>query len=238
MKYKYTNAKLFAQTKNNILSRNDLSRKGGVDVQIQDIVDVMNDHKDYCTTSSCAGRITLIERKSDKKFDAKWLIASHTPVTFEEVKEKLSSKHDVWLMQESFILHIFCRTIDHAEQFLQICRDIGFKHSGIIAVKNKIMVETIGNEKVETIVMKDGKKLIDDEYLRVLVDLCNERMKSNRKKMDKFLKLLKVELPKVDEQIKLINNVNSENISSEESKVKVRNSKDKEYVREYIRDTK
>ena len=212
MKFKYTDSKLFTSTKDNILNRADLSKKGGVDVEIQEIVNIINSQPDYCTTSSCAGRITLLERMSDKKFDANWLIASHQPVTFEEVKEKLNSEHDVWLMQESFILHIFCRTIDYAEEFLQICRDIGFKRSGIIAMKNKIMIETMGNEKVETIVVKDGKKLIDDEYLRILVELCNTRMKSNREKMNKFLIALKDHLPTVNQRIRMFDKESSNKI--------------------------
>jgi tRNA wybutosine-synthesizing protein 3 len=194
MKFKYTNEKLFNQTKNNILSREDLSKKGSVDVEIKEIVDLINNHPDYCTTSSCSGRITLLERISDKKFETNWLIASHQPVTFEEIKEKLDSDKEVWLMQESFILHVFCRTIEKAEELLKYCREVGFKHSGIISVTNKIMVEVMGNEKVETIIIKDGKNFIDDNYLKVLIDSCNERMLSNREKMDIFLLKLRNKL--------------------------------------------
>lgn len=191
MKYKYTNEKLFKQTKDNILSRADLSKKGSVDIEIKEIVDLINSCPDYCTTSSCSGRITLLERTSNKKFETNWLISSHQPVTLEQIKEKLVSDKEVWLMQESFILHIFCRTIEKAESLLKCCREVGFKHSGIISVTNKIMVEIMGNEKVETVIIKEGKNYVNDDYLKILIDSCNERMLSNRAKLDVFLNELK-----------------------------------------------
>ncbi len=188
---RYEDENKFASEKKDILSKADMSRKGMVDEEIKDIVDIINSKDNYCTTSSCAGRITLLERKSTKKIDAKWLIASHQPVTFKQVKDKLNSEHDAWLMQESCILHVFCRTVETAERFLLACRRSGFKRSGIISLSNKIMIEVMGNEKVETIVLKNGKVLIDDEYLKLLVDVCNTKMRKNRENMGKLYDELK-----------------------------------------------
>ena len=190
MENKFKDPELFKKEKEKILSREDLSIIGQVDKEIQPLVNVINSLPDYCTTSSCAGRITLIERKSDKKIDTKWLIASHEPVTFTQIKANLHSNHDVWLMQESFIIHIFCRTIESADIFLTFCKTLGFKRSGLTGLK-KLIIETFGNEKVETIVMKKGKLLISDNYLNVLVDECNARMKKNRGKLDKLYQAIK-----------------------------------------------
>jgi len=183
--------KRFNDKKARILGKEDLSNIGGIDKEILDIVNCINDKKDLCTTSSCAGRITLLERKTDKKTDTKWLIASHQPVTFEQINEVINSEHEVWLMQESCILHVFAQTMEAADKFLEICRRVGFKRSGIMAFKNRIMIEMMGNEKVETLVVKDGKVLPDDEYLKLLIEACNHRMKRSRAKMDEFYKELK-----------------------------------------------
>lgn len=175
----------FSREKRTILERADLSKKGSIDAEISDIVSRINEKADFCTTSSCAGRITLLERKSSKKIDARWLLASHQPVQFKEVKEKMKSEHDVWLMQESCILHVFCRTLEAAQRFLHICHAIGFKRSGIITTRH-IMIEMMGSEKVEAIVIKQGKALIDDTALSVYIDECNTRMLRNRKRMEEF----------------------------------------------------
>lgn len=188
---KFQDEKKFQAEKEKILSKVDMSKKGYVDDEIKDIVDEINGKEDYCTTSSCAGRITLLERKSSKKIDAKWLYSSHSPVEFQDIRKYFKSKSDVWLMQESCIIHVFCRTLEAAELLLRACREAGFKRSGIIALKNKIMIESMGNEKVETIVMKNGKLLADDDFLKILIEESNLRMKKNREKMDLFKKSIK-----------------------------------------------
>ena len=193
MENKYQDKQAFIAEKEKILSRDDLSKKGKVDDEIKDLVDAINSKEDYCTTSSCAGRITLLERKSSKKIDATWLYSSHNPALFSELNDNLKSSSDVWLMQESCILHIFCRNLDSASLFLQACRNAGFKRTGIVALKNKIMIETMGNEKVEALLIKDGDILVDEKYLKALVDESNSRMLKNRAKMN----LLKKEVEKL-----------------------------------------
>jgi len=191
MTNRYEDIERFNKEKEKILTRADMSKKGQVDEEIRNIVELINEKKDFCTTSSCAGRITLLERKTSKKLDARWVFSSHNPVEFKDVKDSLKSNSDVWLMQESCIIHIFCRTIEAAERFLLACRESGFKRSGIISTRNKIMIESMGNEKVEAIVMKDGEVIVNDKHLNILVDESNSRMIKNREKMEKLYEQLK-----------------------------------------------
>lgn len=183
---KYEDPERFNKEKDKILARKDQSKIGRVDDEVKDIVDEINKKPDFCTTSSCAGRITLIERKTDRKIDANWLVSSHQPVSFGDIKTKLKSEHDAWLMQESFILHVFCRTLESANRFLKLCKNLGFKRTGITGIEDKIGIECLGNEKVEAIVIKNGKIVADDDYLRVIVGECNKRMKKNREKLGKL----------------------------------------------------
>lgn len=192
MEWKFEDKDKFAAEKKRILTKADMSKKGQVDQEIKDIVDAINSKEDYCTTSSCAGRIMFIERRSHRKIDSKWLYLSHQPVNIEDIKiNDLSSKHDVWLMQESCIVHIMCRTIEAAEKFLEICRRVGFKRSGVLSVHNKIGIETIGNEKIEALISKNGKMLVSEEYIKISLDEANKRMLKNREKMKMFLNELK-----------------------------------------------
>jgi tRNA wybutosine-synthesizing protein 3 len=180
----YESVSKFEQEKKRILDKADYSKIGSIDHGIRRIVELINSKPDYCTTSSCAGRVTLLERKSDRKDQSSWLLSSHTSVSSMELKDNLKSDHDVWLMQESFILHVFCRDIDSASKFLAVCKDMGLKHAGIVSTSKKLMVEAIGNEKIETLMMKEGRLLVDDAYIEIIVKECNDRMERNRKKLD------------------------------------------------------
>lgn len=51
----------FLQYKKQCMSKIDLSKKGSVDEDISDVVAFINDSDNYFTTSSCSGRITLID---------------------------------------------------------------------------------------------------------------------------------------------------------------------------------
>jgi tRNA wybutosine-synthesizing protein 3 len=192
MQNKYENEKSFLAEKSKILSRADNSKAGQIDEEIKELVKLINSKKDYCTTSSCAGRITLIEKKSERKIDSCWLLAKHCPVTLKEVISRLKSEHDVWLLQESFILHVFCRDLGSADTFLRACHTVGLKRAGIISISNKIMIECMGNEKIETIIIKKGKLAADETCIKILVDECNSKMKRNRAKMDKLNDALKM----------------------------------------------
>jgi len=68
-----------------------------------------------------------------------------------------------------------------ANKLLKISSKVGLKHSGIISLKkNKIVVEIIGNEKIETIVSKNGRILVNEEYLKELVKEANKKLLRSR----------------------------------------------------------
>lgn len=52
---------IFSQQKAKCLSGIDLSRKGSVDAPVEDLVKLINAQKDLFTTSSCSGRIIIVE---------------------------------------------------------------------------------------------------------------------------------------------------------------------------------
>ena len=65
---------------------------------------------------------------------------------------------------------------------------IGIKseRAGIITAKNRFVVEIMSSEKIETIVKKEDKILIDDDYLRILIDEANSKLKKTREKISNF----------------------------------------------------
>lgn len=74
----------------------DLSPKGSVDVKCRPIIQLLNDHPDYVTTSSCSGRISLFHSQEDTKGEGEskrggpgalgWLFVKHGIMLPEEME--------------------------------------------------------------------------------------------------------------------------------------------------------
>ena len=89
----------FELDKKNSLGKVDKSKKGGVDKDIKKLIKLINNSDNYYTSSSCSGRIVLIERdKSGRKELCKWLLVSHDKVNLRQVKDALKKmgKNTVW----------------------------------------------------------------------------------------------------------------------------------------------
>ena len=52
----------FEKQKKDVLSKIDKSKKGSVDEGIKAVLDILNSKPAYFTTSSCSGRIVIIEK--------------------------------------------------------------------------------------------------------------------------------------------------------------------------------
>lgn len=183
----------FDTDKKNVLEKKDKSRKQTVDKGIAKIVAKLNSKNDFYTTSSCYGRIVLLAvPQSGKKNESEWLFVKHGKTSFTELKKALAKppKKKVWLKQEGAILHVCCRNLESAQKLIRAAKDAGMKRSGMISVNSRFIVEIIGTETLCTIVAKDGRQIISDDYLNVLVGECNKKMTSNAQKLALFDKLI------------------------------------------------
>lgn len=185
----------FSEQKKQVLSRIDKSKKGEIDDGIKAVVDIINSKSNYYTTSSCSGRIILIQKKSTKKYDCEWILVSHNKIKFDDVKKALLKPLDykVWFRQEPMILHVACKTLEDARDFLKLARQV-YKRAGIISPSGKIIVEIIGSEFMDTVISKDKKILVSDEYLNILVDEANIKLSSNKAGINRFYEVLKSSL--------------------------------------------
>lgn len=179
----------------NKMQQFDKSTKGGVDDEIKEIVDYINSLDNYYTTSSCSGKLMLIEMDENKrKKTSSWLYVSHQKTSFEEFKENLRlAKEDmrVWFVLEPMILHVCCKTIEDAQDIINAAKHCGLKRSGIFTTKNKYLVEIMGCEHLETPISTENKILVDDDYIKTLVECANEKMQRKEKINEKFLKNFK-----------------------------------------------
>lgn len=170
--------------------KTDKSKKGEVDADIKPLLDIINSKEGYKTTSSCSGRIVLIDlpRTGDKR-NAKWIYTTHDKADAVKIIEILNQiKKPVWLLQEPMILHAQCRTIEHADKLLKIAQSCGFKRSGIFSLK-RFSVEIHGAERIETFLTSG----LQNEYILRLVEEANsklQRAKQNMQKLQERLKLI------------------------------------------------
>ncbi len=181
----------FESMKKEILKKKDKSRAKKIDPQIKYLVDAINAHKDYFTTSSCAGRIMVYEPSEDgKKFKTKWYFVSHEPVEFDELMAKLKKlpSNYLWFKMESPILHISCRTIELANKLLRFAINCGLKHSGIISMERKNIVSIVDSNVVSAIIAKDNRFIVSEDYIKELIKLGNEKIAISRKRFDKIMK--------------------------------------------------
>ncbi|MAE42953.1 hypothetical protein CMO93_04220 [Candidatus Woesearchaeota archaeon] len=184
----------FQKEKNQFLRKKDKSIKGKIDNKIKRLVNKINSLDDFFTTSSCSGRIVLLI-PNKTKHNTKWLFSSHDKVDFKKIEnqkilDKLP-KNDVRFLMEPAILHIACKNIEAAKKLLNIARDIGFRRSGIISIgKNRIVLELISTERIDTIISKNGKLLIDENYFEVLVNEGNKKLEKTWGKINKLYKAI------------------------------------------------
>jgi len=160
-----------------------------VDKGIKAILDIINKSDDYYTSSSCAGRIALIEltHLGDKKgaeFLGKW----HRKIEPSEidVAAKKAKTGMLWLLAQSPILHIGANTNDISDSLLKTAISCGFKNSGLKSTGRKIIVEICSTERLDSPIGKDGKLFCNEEYLNLLVNIANEIMDRSSLKLHRF----------------------------------------------------
>ena len=176
---------------------NDARAQGLVDEDIIPILDIINSKDEYYTSSSCYGRIVLLEipKIGDKK-NAKWLGKWHRKIILDEILDsvKNSNKGQIWILAQSPILHIFSKDIESADKLVKSAVSCGFKNSGFKSVKGNIVVEITSTERLDSPVGKDGKMFCNTEHLTLLVKIANEIIDKSSVKLDKFENFLREDL--------------------------------------------
>ncbi len=165
-----------------------------VDEDAKPINNIINKNKNYYTTSSCAGRITLdgYNGEENKKIHT-WIAKWHRTITLEELNNKLKEVENyktVYLRTDPFIFHIGCRTIEDAQKILSRARDIGLKRSGIIETKKRIMIEIIGLDELHIPLKHNNHIIILNQKIPYLLNLINEKQTKNIERRQKLLKTL------------------------------------------------
>lgn len=184
--------KKFSEVKKDVLGREDRSDIGKWDGHILELCKKINRKNEYYTTSSCSGRIVLIEN-SEKKRKGLFLFRTHEKINFKELKSELGRVRTsklVYFKQEPCILHVACMSLEDAQKLLDSAKLCGWKNSGIMASGNRFVLEMRSTEKLELPVMNKKRLLVDDKFLKILVKEANKKLEKTWEKIQKLEKLI------------------------------------------------
>ncbi len=188
----HRNRDKFIRTRGKALKALDEAiEKGKVDEKVLSIVEKINSKKDLFATSSCAGRIAIIEvphfgMKRNAKFLGKW----HDKIDENDLKNaiKKAKKGEIWFLVQSPIFHISTISIENAKKILSIANNSGFKYSSIKNFNGRLIIEILSSERIDIPIGKDGRIFVSDEYMEMLRNIANhmiEVMDGKLKRLEK-----------------------------------------------------
>ena len=185
----------FLRRKNQQFMKNDRSIKQSWDDRIGKLCELINKSANYYTTSSCSGRVLILINDKEKRDDL-FLFVSHNLISFKELQSIIVSiqtktKKLVYFKHDPAILHVACRTLEDAQNLHDLAKDNGWKRCGIISTKNRYIVELNVTERLEFPIVNNGKSLIDDYFLDLIVKEANKKLKVSWNKIERLTKTLK-----------------------------------------------
>lgn len=180
----------FDTDKQSALGKEDRSQKGSIDEHVVPLCSIINSKADLYTTSSCSGRTVLIRiPDSGRKNESEWLYVSHEKADETKIRTVFTNppEDEVWFRYEPFILHVAVKEINSAARLLKTVQSLGIKRSGIIAIsEEKIMLEIIGSERIDTIVSKSNQLLVSEDYLNLLISKANKKWEQNMETINRL----------------------------------------------------
>ncbi|XP_065593863.1 tRNA wybutosine-synthesizing protein 3 homolog [Cyrtonyx montezumae] len=195
----------FGRWKAQRMARADCSRRGALDERAVGAVRLLNGRAQYCTTSSCSGRLVLAEAGAAvsagtgaavPKKHCRWLLVTHEPCGRADVMAALEkATGDVVFKFEPFVLHVLCQELQDAQLLHSVAMESGFKNSGITVGRGgKIMMAVRSTHCLEVPLSHMGKLMVSEEYIEFLLHVANQKMEENARRIDRFCKNLEAAL--------------------------------------------
>jgi tRNA wybutosine-synthesizing protein 3 len=179
---------LFNDVKKKQLLKEDKSNIGEWDKKIADLCNKINKKTNYYTTSSCSGRVVLLKASEEKQPGA-FLFRTHNRISFLKLKNALLNvKYEglVEFQMTSCIMHVACLTLSDAQELVTLAKLAGWKRSGIMAIGKRFMVELHSTESMSFPIMNNKVILVDDNFLKLVVEIANNKLERVWKKIEKL----------------------------------------------------
>ncbi|XP_073302824.1 tRNA wybutosine-synthesizing protein 2/3/4 [Primulina huaijiensis] len=192
----------------------DNSPKGTLDLPIVPLLNAINSHPSFFTTSSCSGRISVFSHPTNhsalkkKAKGGTWIFISHDPVhpssllpllypaSSDPPPSRVTSEsdhlesHSIVFRFEPLIIAVECRDLEAAQCLVSLAISSGFRESGITSVSKRVIIAIRCSIRLEVPLGDSIKLVVSQEYVEYLVGVANEKMEANRKRTDLFLSTL------------------------------------------------
>jgi tRNA wybutosine-synthesizing protein 3 len=181
----------------------DKSPKGTLDAPIIPLINTLNHHPSYFTTSSCSGRVSILSQPkhpttlNKKARGGAWLFVSHDPADADSVLSLLfptestqQPDSELVLRFEPLIIAVECKDLSSAQSMVSIAISSGFRESGITSAGKRVIVAIRCSIRLEVPLGTSETVMVSPEYVRYLVGVANEKMEANRKRTEGFLRAL------------------------------------------------
>ncbi len=188
----------FEQQKQNALQKlRKAAQKQEVDIQILPLLNTINASDHYYTTSSCSGRIVLLELPTigDKK-NARFLGKWHNQIRLDDLQKALDHRDKntpqlLWFLAQSPIIHVVADTLTSGDLLIKTALSCGFKNSGFRSIHKKIIIELQSTERLDTPLAENEHFLWDEHYLSLLIKNANLLYNRSNAKLIKLHRKLK-----------------------------------------------
>ncbi|XP_059317523.1 tRNA wybutosine-synthesizing protein 2/3/4-like isoform X1 [Lycium ferocissimum] len=176
----------------------DKSPKGNIDIPIIPLLNTINTHPSYFTTSSCSGRISILSQPKKKSKGGQWVFISHEKTQphvilslFFPLNKSIQLNDTLVFRFEPLIIAVECKDIESASFLVSLAISSGFRESGITSVsKKRVIIAIRCSIRMEVPLGDSDKIMVSPEYVEYLVELANDKMETNRKRTDNFLDVL------------------------------------------------
>ncbi|MEM0225027.1 MAG: hypothetical protein QXS24_04310 [Desulfurococcaceae archaeon] len=198
---------------------------GYLDRDLLPLLILMNRDEEIFTTSSCSGRITVMDSEFPWDRDETNIIfKSHIPVELNDLNFifKYSPYKKIWIIVNGPIIHFYSSSTRKASRILNAARRIGFKHSGIIhATKTKgFFVELITGIYLTQLIRTRDNIIISIDNMKDLLTTFNSALIEGKNRLQRlFLELKKILPENVDEEIE--SDLRAKEISLEKSPIEI-----------------
>lgn len=147
------------------------------------------------TTSSCTGRITIIEGKWHWLRDsARVVFKTHSKISVYQLASVLARPFDnLWLKVTGPIIHARVRGAETVRQLMLVAREAGFKHSGIMYIETdgeEFIVEMLSAVQLSMPLRYQGLWTIRPDLLSTIVDMANSALEDGWRRLARLSELV------------------------------------------------
>ncbi|RMG39872.1 MAG: hypothetical protein D6732_03725 [Methanobacteriota archaeon] len=161
-----------------------------VDLEIIDLVEKINVLEDYYTTSSCAGRLTIISKEAVRsKYRTDFIYKTHNPseMNLKKIGYPIRfNQKELWMLLEPPNFHVGARSFEKAIVLVKLAQQCGLGKSKYQSISPALVVEILGTGTLSLPLGKDGQMLVSQTYVEEVLRIASEMLMEEQKRLRRF----------------------------------------------------